>query len=100
MTWPFHPMISGREGLPPTQPRWQRACSAQSNKVRFRPSRHELEEFGIYRDTVERAFDADVTKGLYVFEGKLYFGVTGSTSQIYTVRPRELAAMLKTDGEA
>jgi hypothetical protein len=57
---------------------------------------HELGEFGIYRDTVERAFDADVTKGLYLFEGDLYFGVTG-TSQIYTVQRRDASRSRRQD---
>jgi hypothetical protein len=60
---------------------------------------HELRKFGVHRDTVERTFDADVTKGLYRFEGEWSFGVKG-TSQIYTVKRHELDAVLETDGEA
>jgi hypothetical protein len=61
-------------------------------------TQRELEQFGIYRDTVERAFTHDVTKGLCVFERDLYFGVKG-TSEIYNVRPPKLKAALATDGE-
>jgi hypothetical protein len=70
------------------------------NGKRFGDCTHrELEEFGIYRDTVERAFDADVTEGLYVFEGEMYFGVKG-TPEIYTVPRGKLVAAFETYGGA